>query len=444
MKPITRTTIASFRHYKSLRTQTSCAASARIYRPLTSIPHVSRLSYLSTRSQLQPQLRGLIQTQVQTQIQSRVPSLRRHTSSSSSSSSSESSTSKSIVGTAPFYTSYTLLQHPISPSSPEFPPKIDSKFSPLLRELVVEMAWRDGIPNFWHPYKPLGSSSSDSADAGAGAGVDAEAEAAAASEGQEKKDGEESGSLASATTATTTTTAEAAVGTETGVESSGVDTGAEPSTESPAKKPKPKPKGKGKKDEVEEILEEYPVMIFGEGLGSGGSRIGKRVRSPETVNTITSDGVLSAIDRYNIENGTVEIVEAGPFVEDEDIYLLLLSALHDELVERKKSGGDDGVYDKIKLGELSHVGGHKYAANLLVFPWGDWLGNLTAADAPRILDAVSSASKIEITPTSTPREKPPLIADPAHWRGRMGFTKERQIEFMDSHLEEQQTTSNEQ
>ena len=72
------------------------------------------------------------------------------------------------------------------------------------------------------------------------------------------------------------------------------------------------------------------------------------------------------------------------------------------------------------------------------------LGNLTAADAPRILDAVSSASKIEITPTSTPREKPPLIADPAHWRGRMGFTKERQIEFMDSHLEEQQTTNSEQ
>ena len=234
------------------------------------------------------------------------------------------------------------------------------------------MAWRDGIPNFWHPYKPLGSSSSDSADVDAGAGVDATVDVAA-SEGQEKKDESGSESLAS----TTTTTAEATAGTEAGVESSGVDAVVEPSVEFPVKKPKPKPKPKGKKDEVIEILEEYPVMIFGEGLGSGGSRIGKRVRSPETVNTITSDGVLSAIDRYNIENGTVEIVEAGPFVEDEDIYLLvcthrsrdcrcgtiggeLLSALHDELVERKKSSGDDGVYDKIKLGELSHVGGHKY------------------------------------------------------------------------------------
>lgn len=39
---------------------------------------------------------------------------------------------------------------------------------------------------------------------------------------------------------------------------------------------------------------------------------------------------------------------------------------------------------KVHVWTISHVGGHKWAANALVYPHGDWYGNLRVSDAPYV------------------------------------------------------------
>ena len=36
-----------------------------------------------------------------------------------------------------------------------------------------------------------------------------------------------------------------------------------------------------------------------------------------------------------------------------------------------------GLEGKVALYKTSHVGGHKYAGNVIVYPPGDWLGYVT-------------------------------------------------------------------
>ncbi|OBZ77827.1 Actin patches distal protein 1 [Grifola frondosa] len=79
-----------------------------------------------------------------------------------------------------------------------------------------------------------------------------------------------------------------------------------------------------------------------------------------------------------------------------------------------------GRASEIIVGNVGHVGGHKYAANLLVFPHGDWLGTVQAVDVPQILDEIIHR---HFSPRIYP--EPPLC--PPFWRGRMGLTKEEQL-----------------
>ncbi|KAJ2918963.1 hypothetical protein MD484_g1431, partial [Candolleomyces efflorescens] len=81
-----------------------------------------------------------------------------------------------------------------------------------------------------------------------------------------------------------------------------------------------------------------------------------------------------------------------------------------------------GVGGKVRVGEVGHVGGHKYAANVLVYPHGEWLGLVTPSDVPSILSAILSR------PIKPYREDDPLLL-PEHWRGRMGIGKDEQIEM---------------
>ncbi|KAH9849410.1 Sucrase/ferredoxin-like-domain-containing protein [Lenzites betulinus] len=98
--------------------------------------------------------------------------------------------------------------------------------------------------------------------------------------------------------------------------------------------------------------------------------------------------------------------------------------LERELARRGIGSGD------VVLGELAHVGGHKYAANVLVYPYGDWLGNVQEADVPRVLDAILDAhhhraqSELDGAP-ELDTEPAPLC--PPFWRGRMGLDKEEQL-----------------
>ncbi|CAO1618972.1 unnamed protein product [Sympodiomycopsis kandeliae] len=70
---------------------------------------------------------------------------------------------------------------------------------------------------------------------------------------------------------------------------------------------------------------------------------------------------------------------------------------------------------------ISHIGGHKYAANALVYPHGDWYGNLRETDASLILRSALAISTTRHDLNDT-RER--LVHWP-RWRGRIGISHEQ-------------------
>lgn len=70
-----------------------------------------------------------------------------------------------------------------------------------------------------------------------------------------------------------------------------------------------------------------------------------------------------------------------------------------------------GLEDRVSVRRTSHVGGHKYAGNVLIYPGGDWYGYVAPADIPRVVERHIAAGQI--------------VWD--LWRGRMGLTPEEQI-----------------
>lgn len=61
----------------------------------------------------------------------------------------------------------------------------------------------------------------------------------------------------------------------------------------------------------------------------------------------------------------------------------------------------------------------RYAANVLVYPEGEWLGNLHTENVPEVLDSILARH--------VDSEKSPIPLCPAFWRGRMGLHKEEQL-----------------
>ncbi|KAH9950727.1 Sucrase/ferredoxin-like-domain-containing protein [Amylocystis lapponica] len=86
-----------------------------------------------------------------------------------------------------------------------------------------------------------------------------------------------------------------------------------------------------------------------------------------------------------------------------------------------------GIGHRVMVGHVGHVGGHKYAGNLLVFPFGDWLGTLQDFHVSRVLDEILKRHDRE-APPATHTEAPPLC--PPFWRGRMGLDKEEQLALL--------------
>jgi len=76
-----------------------------------------------------------------------------------------------------------------------------------------------------------------------------------------------------------------------------------------------------------------------------------------------------------------------------------------------------GLSAQVAVRRTSHVGGHKYAGNVLIFPSGDWYGYVTPGDVERIIDQHIGAGEI--------------VGD--LWRGRMGLTPEEQIRLLAGH-----------
>ncbi|CEH13243.1 related to lip5-lipoic acid synthase [Ceraceosorus bombacis] len=85
----------------------------------------------------------------------------------------------------------------------------------------------------------------------------------------------------------------------------------------------------------------------------------------------------------------------------------------------------DGAKPKrIRIWGIGHVGGHKWAANAIVQPSGDWYGNLRNSDAPLVLRSALAP------PTSSYdfEDKREKLVHWSRWRGRQGLSKEQMAE----------------
>ncbi|TFK50311.1 hypothetical protein OE88DRAFT_1631029 [Heliocybe sulcata] len=108
-------------------------------------------------------------------------------------------------------------------------------------------------------------------------------------------------------------------------------------------------------------------------------------------------------------------------------------ALRTEVTRRKESGSSNSAHRIRTVGETTHVGGHKYAANVLIYPFGDWLGNVRPEHVPTILDEV--LKRPFLGPPSETEGDPPIL--PELWRGRMGLTNNQQVEMYEKYVSQQ-------
>ncbi|WFC93907.1 lipoyl synthase [Malassezia brasiliensis] len=68
-----------------------------------------------------------------------------------------------------------------------------------------------------------------------------------------------------------------------------------------------------------------------------------------------------------------------------ELHDALQQKVQEHVAQCKKDGSEPAR--RVRVLRISHVGGHKWAANALVYPHGDWYGNLRVSDAPLLLRA---------------------------------------------------------
>ncbi|KAF9583594.1 hypothetical protein BGW38_009085 [Lunasporangiospora selenospora] len=96
-----------------------------------------------------------------------------------------------------------------------------------------------------------------------------------------------------------------------------------------------------------------------------------------------------------------------------------------------------GLTHSVKVLGVSHIGGHKYAPNTIMYPSGDWHGNLSerdSNDAQQILFDALSNGGIAAGVRENKFPDPVMIEK---WRGRMGLSKEEQVQLYQRILEKQ-------
>ncbi|KAJ7894455.1 hypothetical protein B0H14DRAFT_2334414 [Mycena olivaceomarginata] len=103
----------------------------------------------------------------------------------------------------------------------------------------------------------------------------------------------------------------------------------------------------------------------------------------------------------------------------------VFTALREDLYRRIRAD-PGGPAERVVLGEVGHVGGHVYAADVLVFPHGEWLELMTPEDVPFVLDTILSLESRPFTSLD-----PPMCRQ--FWRGRMGLPKDEQLRLHSAH-----------
>lgn len=79
-----------------------------------------------------------------------------------------------------------------------------------------------------------------------------------------------------------------------------------------------------------------------------------------------------------------------------------------------------GLTDSVTVRQSSHVGGHRFAANVLIYPGGDWYGYVTPDDVGRIIDQHILRGEV--------------VA--GRWRGTMAGAPDRQVAPGDAQSDE--------
>jgi len=109
-------------------------------------------------------------------------------------------------------------------------------------------------------------------------------------------------------------------------------------------------------------------------------------------------------------------------VEDQFIVLVCTHGTRDkrcgrsgpQVVEKIQEIIDDrGLHDKIKVLGSSHIGGHKYAGVVTVYPQGDWYGYVAGRNVEPVIDSYVKEHHIHTD----------------LWRGKMGMDKNEQRAF---------------
>ncbi|KAH7057607.1 2Fe-2S ferredoxin-type domain-containing protein, partial [Linnemannia elongata] len=92
-----------------------------------------------------------------------------------------------------------------------------------------------------------------------------------------------------------------------------------------------------------------------------------------------------------------------------------------------------GLTNSVKIYGVSHIGGHKFAPNTIMYPSGDWHGNLSeldSNDAQQILfDALANGG---IAGGVRERAADPVMID--KWRGRIGMNKQEQLKLYEQQV----------
>ncbi|KAJ3019709.1 hypothetical protein HKX48_001865 [Thoreauomyces humboldtii] len=117
--------------------------------------------------------------------------------------------------------------------------------------------------------------------------------------------------------------------------------------------------------------------------------------------TSTATPLQAEVDRHRIQ--ILVCTHGARDCRCGDLGVPLLKALKDEVAARP------GMDARVHVQGVSHIGGHKFAGNAIVYPSGDWYGLLKSEDAKALIDSALNGD---------------LIHD--KWRGRMGLSKEEQ------------------